>query len=808
MTEGRKFVDRLTAVPLKNRFLSIMLCVCIVVGLVPMQAAAVTPGSTQINEKIEGAFIKAWKNGKTSFNINGIDGSTTYQTTFMNRGYSTAVSVDGRTKQSNPSNLIASGLRLDVDLSLYDDNDNYVMVQYTLTNNGARSHDVQVGSYADVMIDRNDRAPIYAETSGGNVLNMSGSPRNNYAFKLVATGCDTLWYGFYGDRFTECFTNMTDRGPSNKYNGDSALAYSWKTVVAPGETWTRCVLIGTGSLAQMNAEAPTIPKPDELIPDPAISLSTGEIYLTEGDDMPGWGDYITRLVGTVSTSGAPTNTNTTGTYNVTYTAKNNNKTAKATLKVNILPRPAELSKTTYSAQTNAFALSATMNYTGGLNWKETGFVYGVVSKPTLTQNDGTVKTSGAVSSKGGRLTAAVNMSSLVSGLQYYARAYAKASDGSVIYGDSSTRFGVGVPNYGTFSVINNNNNTFTISRDKSDGAQTVYYRTVNGSAVGGTHFKHAFGKLKFADGEKSKNVTVTENAVYTKYSNLAVTAYSNADRTYQLEIYRFDGWYTAASGGTKADNDTDVGSNYTLYAHWTHIDHSGGTATCKDKAVCATCGAEYGEIDSNNHDIVHYSAKAATCTENGWNAHDACSRCDYTTIKVIPALNHDFVNGVWQHNETQHWKKCSRCDETDTAKTNHTFGKWENGKRTCGVCGYEEASTVSVTITWSAMDFTYSDGTWDAKTHQYENSGWKPTQTNGNLITVKNDGESSINVTCNYTQKNTAISGSFSDGGAYINAPFALPSGNQKDLLLILSGKPAAAMNKSEIGEVTVKIGG
>ena len=272
--------------------------------------------------------------------------------------------------------------------------------------------------------------------------------------------------------------------------------------------------------------------------------------------------------------------------------------------------------------------------------------------------------------------------------------------------------------------------------------------------------------------------------------------------------YRFDGWYTAASGGTKADNDTDVGSNYTLYAHWTHIDHSGGTATCKDKAVCATCGAEYGEIDSNNHDIVHYSAKAATCTEDGWNAHDACSRCDYTTIKVIPALNHDFVNGVWQYSETQHWKKCSRFDETDTAKTNHTFGKWENGKRTCGVCGYEEASTVSVTITWSAMDFTYSDGTWDAKTHQYENSGWKPTQTNGNLITVKNDGESSINVTCNYTQKNTAISGSFSDGGAYINAPFALPSGNQKDLLLILSGKPAAAMNKSEIGEVTVKIGG
>lgn len=29
--------------------------------------------------------------------------------------------------------------------------------------------------------------------------------------------------------------------------------------------------------------------------------------------------------------------------------------------------------------------------------------------------------------------------------------------------------------------------------------------------------------------------------------------------------------------------------------------HSGGSATCKDKAVCAVCGAAYGETDSSNH---------------------------------------------------------------------------------------------------------------------------------------------------------------------------------------------------------------
>ena len=40
------------------------------------------------------------------------------------------------------------------------------------------------------------------------------------------------------------------------------------------------------------------------------------------------------------------------------------------------------------------------------------------------------------------------------------------------------------------------------------------------------------------------------------------------------------------------------------------------------------------------HDLVHHEAKAATCTEIGWNAYDTCSRCDYTTYMEIPATEH------------------------------------------------------------------------------------------------------------------------------------------------------------------------
>ena len=549
-----------------KRLFGTMLCLCLLCGLLPIAAqAAVTAGSTQEGAVILGSSVKAWKTGATSFNVNGVDGRKTYQTTFWDRGYETAVSVDGGTKQRNPSNLIAAGLRLDVDLEKYTDN--YIKVQYTLTNSGARSHKVQIGGFADVMIDRNDRAPIYAATSGGNTLDMSGSPKNNYAFKLVATWSDTLWYGYYGSRYSNCFTDMPDRGPNNKYNGDSAVAYSWTAEVSPGETWVRCVLIGTGNLSDMTLETPEIPIPEDLIPDPAISLTTDEIYLTEGDSLPDWKSYIASSEGTVTTSGAPANSSVTGTYTVTYTAASNNMTATAELKVNILPKPAELSQTTVTG-TGDFTLSAAMNYTGGLTWTETGFVYGVIAKPTLAQNDGTVKTGSAVSTKGGILSATVRKSSLVEGLQYYARAYAKASDGTVIYGDSSAYFGVGVPDYGTFSIKNNGNNTFTITRTGgSEGKQTVYYRTVNGSAVGGTHFTHQARTLTFNAGDTAKTVTITENTANTAYSNKPATAYSNADRTYSVEIYRVTGGAnlgstTSAVRTMKNDTSYEVARDY------------------------------------------------------------------------------------------------------------------------------------------------------------------------------------------------------------------------------------------------------
>ena len=121
-------------------------------------------------------------------------------------------------------------------------------------------------------------------------------------------------------------------------------------------------------------------------------------------------------------------------------------------------------------------------------------------------------------------------------------------------------------------------------------------------------------------------------------------------------------------------------------------DHTVGTAaTCTAKAVCATCNAEYGEKDANNHDLENHAAKAPTCTEAGWDEYVTCKRtgCTYTTYQAKPALNHDYT--VQDKDENQHWNKCSRCNVVDeTSKTNHSVTTWETtdtgrvGKCSCG----------------------------------------------------------------------------------------------------------------------------
>ena len=134
--------------------------------------------------------------------------------------------------------------------------------------------------------------------------------------------------------------------------------------------------------------------------------------------------------------------------------------------------------------------------------------------------------------------------------------------------------------------------------------------------------------------------------------------------------------------------------------------HTGGTETptCTKGKTCEKCGAEYGEKDPNNHDLVHHDAKAPSCTEIGWNAYEACSRCNYTTTyQELPALNHDLEQHAakaptcteigWDAYDT-----CSRCNYTTYAELpalNHDLEQHAAKAPTCTEIGWDAYETCS-----------------------------------------------------------------------------------------------------------------
>ena len=130
---------------------------------------------------------------------------------------------------------------------------------------------------------------------------------------------------------------------------------------------------------------------------------------------------------------------------------------------------------------------------------------------------------------------------------------------------------------------------------------------------------------------------------------------------------------------------------------------TGGTATCSAKAVCVTCGAEYGEKDSNNHALEQHAAKAPTCTEIGWDAYDTCSRCDYTTYAELPALKHALEQYAAQAPTCTEigwdaYEACSRCDYTtrkEQPALNHALEQHAAKAPTCTEKGWNAYETCS-----------------------------------------------------------------------------------------------------------------
>ena len=85
----------------------------------------------------------------------------------------------------------------------------------------------------------------------------------------------------------------------------------------------------------------------------------------------------------------------------------------------------------------------------------------------------------------------------------------------------------------------------------------------------------------------------------------------------------------SAADGEQKIIVTDKAGNTAEMTVTVNDGHTGGKATCTERAVCEVCGKAYGDLDGNHHaNLKHIDAKAATKTTTGNIEYWYCEDCD------------------------------------------------------------------------------------------------------------------------------------------------------------------------------------
>lgn len=152
-------------------------------------------------------------------------------------------------------------------------------------------------------------------------------------------------------------------------------------------------------------------------------------------------------------------------------------------------------------------------------------------------------------------------------------------------------------------------------------------------------------------------------------------------------------------------NDTKHWKEYACCgAHAEEAAHSGGTATCQNKAVCSTCNKPYGNLgshvpastwskDASGH---WHACQTPNCNEQlAFAAHtpgpaateDAPQLCTVCSYELAPALAHTHVWGAWISNgDGTHTRTCAKDgSHTETNACSGGIATCQNSA-ICAVC--------------------------------------------------------------------------------------------------------------------------
>ena len=152
-------------------------------------------------------------------------------------------------------------------------------------------------------------------------------------------------------------------------------------------------------------------------------------------------------------------------------------------------------------------------------------------------------------------------------------------------------------------------------------------------------------------------------------------------------------------------NDTNHWKEYSCCGvHAEEAAHSGGTATCQNKAVCSTCNKPYGDLgshvpastwskDASGH---WHACQTPNCNEQlAFTAHtpgpaateDAPQLCTVCSYELAPALEHTHVWGAWISNgDGTHTRTCAK--DSSHTETNACSGGIATcqSSAVCAVC--------------------------------------------------------------------------------------------------------------------------
>ena len=162
----------------------------------------------------------------------------------------------------------------------------------------------------------------------------------------------------------------------------------------------------------------------------------------------------------------------------------------------------------------------------------------------------------------------------------------------------------------------------------------------------------------------------------------------------------------------------------------TECEHSGGEATCTNKAKCEICGAEYGETKPHSYAQIkspEYLKSAATCTAKAVY-YTSCTECGLSskgtkneaTFEYGNALGHKY--GEWVSNgDGTHSRVCANDSTHIETKACHGGKATCTAKAICEDCGkaYGEMAAHTFTAKTVAAKYLKSAATCTAKAVYY-----------------------------------------------------------------------------------------